>query len=129
MTSACLKDEIASFLIDRKMIGNLLTKGTVAHGEAASLILQILGHADQAGPLSLRGMRDAVRKYTAALAASRPDLGNLRMEDGAFEVDLFPEVLNHFARTALAAQDMDEIYAMVGPPAERPKQKRRYNRS
>ncbi|CAK0844631.1 unnamed protein product, partial [Prorocentrum cordatum] len=129
MASDGLKNDIANFLIDRRMMSGLYHKGVVAYGDAAALVLQILGHADSSGPLSRRGMRESVRKHAATLAASRPDVHNLRMEDGAFEVDLFPDVLNHFTKSSLTAQDMDEIYEMVGPPSRQPTQKRRYVRT
>eukprot|EP00959_Pyramimonas_sp_CCMP1952_P039819 832630-Pyramimonas_sp.AAC.1 len=32
-----LKDEIANFIIDKKMMGGMLTKGVVAFGDAAAL--------------------------------------------------------------------------------------------
>ncbi|CAK0805617.1 unnamed protein product, partial [Prorocentrum cordatum] len=115
-----LKEDIASFLADRKMMEGMLTKGVVTHADAAALVLRILGHEDAQGPLSKRGMREAIRKYAVALAASRDDAHNLRMEAGAFEVDLFPSVLSEFAKVHLSEQDMDDVYNMAKPPPRKP---------
>eukprot|EP00959_Pyramimonas_sp_CCMP1952_P142749 2988608-Pyramimonas_sp.AAC.1 len=65
-------------------------------------------------------MREAIRKYVVALAASRDDAHNLRMEAGAFEVDLFPSVLSEFAKVHLSEQDMDDVYNMAKPPPRKP---------
>ncbi|CAK0828843.1 unnamed protein product [Prorocentrum cordatum] len=105
MASERLKDEIANFLLDRELIGGMLARGVVACADVAALVLQPLQQSDAAGP-----------HHVAALVASRPDAHNLRMEDGAFEVDLLTEVLNHFTNHRLSAADMDDVYEMVGPP-------------